>query len=77
MVAHLHGLEPAATSMLGNFMLIRENKEGAGSRGGGDMPGDGGPATFRGRGCRRGDGEMPEQRSPWELCLCSLIKLCN
>lgn len=25
----------AATSMLGNFMLIRENKEGAGSRGGG------------------------------------------
>lgn len=25
----------AATSMLGNFMLIRENKEGSGSRGGG------------------------------------------
>lgn len=35
LVARLHGSEPAATSMLGNFTLIRENKEGVGLRWGG------------------------------------------
>lgn len=34
MVTRLHHSEPAATSMLGNFTLIRENKEGAGLSGG-------------------------------------------
>lgn len=34
LVTRLHHSEPAATSMLGNFTLIRENKEGAGLRGG-------------------------------------------
>lgn len=36
--------EQAATSMLGNFTLIKENKEGAGLRWG-DMLGDDCPAT--------------------------------
>lgn len=58
MVAAFIGSELAATSMLGNFTLIRENKEGAGSRGGG-MLGDDGPATPGGRGCGRGDEEIP------------------
>lgn len=37
LLVRLHRSEPAARSMLGNSTLIRENKEGAGLRGG--MPG--------------------------------------
>lgn len=56
-VVHLHHrLELAATSMLGNSTLIRENKERAGLRRG--QAWGHRPAIPRGSGCRRGAGEI-------------------